>query len=65
MVTVKEAVLDRMGQLPQDVTYDDVLEEIELLAIQAKLRAARDDVDAGRVISQAQLEQESATWSSN
>lgn len=64
MMTAKETVLDMVQQLPPDVTYETVLEALEHLALQADLQAAQQDIEAGRLISQSQLEQESAAWSS-
>lgn len=63
-MTAKEIVLDMVQQMQPDVTYEDILHKLELLATRAELHAARDDVEAGRLISQVQLEQESATWRS-
>jgi|GEM_PF-2260471 len=88
-MTVKEIVLDSIQNLPSDVTYEDVLEQVAILAaiergqqaaragrvlphdvfkeldhaaIREQLRLAQEDIDAGRFLTQAEMEEEVASW---
>lgn len=55
----KEIVSEWLRELPEEWTLEDVL---DALAIRAELQMARADVEAGRLISQAEIEEESARW---
>ena len=58
-MSVKEAVLNAVHEMPDEVSFDDVLEQLEILAA---IRRADDDIAAGRVYSQEEIEQEVETW---
>ncbi len=58
-MSVKEAVLNAVHEMPDEVSFDDVLEQLEILAA---IRRADEDIAAGRVYSQEEIEQEVETW---
>ena len=58
-MSVKEAVLSAVREMPDEVSFDDVLEQLEILAA---IRRADEDIAAGRVYSQEEIEQEVETW---
>ena len=45
-MSIKEAVLEAVRQLPDDAGFEDVLERIETLAA---IQRGEEDADAGRV----------------
>ncbi|HLQ47141.1 MAG TPA: hypothetical protein VK137_20525 [Planctomycetaceae bacterium] len=58
-MSVKEAVLNAVREMPDEVSFDEVLEQLEVLAA---IRRADEDIAAGRVYSQEEIEQEVETW---
>lgn len=58
-MSVKEAVLNAVREMPEEVSFDEVLEQLEILAA---IRRADEDIAAGRVYSQEEIEQEVETW---
>ena len=58
-MSVKEAVLNAVREMPDEVSFDEVLEQLEILAA---IRRADEDIAAGRVYSQEEIEQEVETW---
>ena len=58
----KEAVLQAIRHLPDDVSLDDIRAEVALLA---KIREGITDADAGRVVPHEQIERELRTWITN
>jgi len=58
-MTAKEMVYDRLGRIPDHVSLEDIRDELEtMIAIQEGL----DDVRAGRVYTQQQVEEMSKSW---
>ncbi len=58
-MSVKEAVLNAVREMPEEVSFDEVLEQLEILAA---IRRADEDIAAGRVYSQEEIELEVETW---
>ena len=58
-MTDKEIVIDALQKLPDDVTLDDIMANLELLA---QIREGHSDADAGRVISHENMKHEFRTW---
>ncbi len=58
-MSVKEAVLNAVREMPEEVSFDELLEQLEILAA---IRRADEDIAAGRVYSQEEIEQEVETW---
>ena len=58
----KDAVLQAIRHLPDDVSLDDIQSEVALLA---KIREGISDADAGRVVPHEQIERELRTWTTN
>ena len=57
----KEAVLEAVRELPDDATFDEILDVLEILAtISHGERAAAE----GRVVSHAEIEERSKSWNS-
>jgi len=54
-------VLEAVGNLPEDATWNEISEEIAMLAA---IQSGKDDADAGRVLTQDEVESRSATWTS-
>lgn len=59
VMSVKEAVLNAVREMPEEVSFDEVLEQLEILAA---IRRADGDIAAGRLYSQEEIEQEVETW---
>ena len=55
----KEAVIEIVRKLPEEVTLEEILEEIEILA---GIRRAEEAVREGRVISHEDVKQRLASW---
>jgi hypothetical protein len=58
-MTIKEQVLESIQQLPSDITYDDALEQIAILAA---IERALEDFREGRAISHDEFVQEAMQW---
>jgi predicted transcriptional regulator len=57
----KQLALEALQRLPEAATLDQMSEELALLAA---LRRAEAAADAGQVLSHAEVEQRSASWTS-
>lgn len=57
--TVKQQALEAISKLPDDAKMDDIMYRLYVLD---QIKKGMDDIDAGRVISQADLEKEIAKW---
>jgi hypothetical protein len=55
----KQMILDALQRLPEDVTFEQVREEIEILAA---LRKARHASAEGRVYTQEEAKRKAAQW---
>jgi len=58
-MSIKEAVLEAVRQLPDDAGFEDVLEQIETLAA---IRRGEQDADAGRVVPHDEVTRRIASW---
>lgn len=58
-MSIKEAVLEAVRQLPDDAGFEEVLERIETLAA---IRRGEEDADAGRVIPHDEVKSRIASW---
>jgi predicted transcriptional regulator len=56
-MSIKEAVLEAVRQLPDDAGFEEVLEQIESLAA---LRRGEQDADAGRVVPHDEVKRRAA-----
>jgi predicted transcriptional regulator len=59
--TPKQRTLDLITRLPEDSTYDQILQE---LALDRMIEAGLDDFEHGRTISHEEVRREVATWGS-
>lgn len=60
MSTVKQEVWEMLGKLPDTCTFEDVQYHLYILG---KIRRGMDDVEAGRVLTQEQVEREISSLS--
>jgi predicted transcriptional regulator len=58
-MSIKEAVLEAVRQLPDDAGFEEVLEQIETLAA---IRRGEEDADAGRVVPHDEVKRRIASW---
>jgi predicted transcriptional regulator len=58
-VSQKELVIETIRQLPEEVTIDEIVEEIALLAA---IRKREQDADSGRVVSHEHVRETVAAW---
>jgi len=58
----KQIVIDAIRKLPEDVKFEDIVANLELLA---KIREGHADADAGRVIPHEQIKREFRSWITN
>jgi len=61
-MSAKEAVLQAIHRLPDDVDYKEITDEIAFLAA---LRKAEDDIQAGRLVSNEEARKKLASWTTN
>ena len=59
MSTAKEDVRRLLDQLPDDASLDDIQYQIY---VRQKIQRGLEDVEAGRVVSQEQVEQQIEQW---
>ena len=59
MSTAKEDVRRLLDQLPDDASLDDIQYKIY---VRQKIQRGLEDVEAGRVVSQEQVEQQIEQW---
>jgi predicted transcriptional regulator len=59
MATTKEEILQLIQKLPADVTSEDIQYHIY---VREKIGKGLKDFEAGRVLSQAQVEEKMAKW---
>lgn len=55
----KELVIEMIRKLPEEVTLDEIVAEIALLAA---IRKGEQDADSGRVVSQEHVKQTMSAW---
>lgn len=58
-MTVKQLVLDTVRDMPAGVSWDELLEELQLLA---DLRRADADIDAGHFLANDEVERDIEAW---
>ena len=61
-MTPKQKSLHALGTLPENASYDDLQEELKILAA---LDEAESDIRAGRVVSHEEAKRRLAQWTSN
>lgn len=59
IMTVKQQVLAALQRLPEDATYEQMLETVEFMAA---IQQGRDDVAAGRVVSHEEVKRQLHSW---
>ena len=55
----KQVALATINKLPEDASMDEIAEELQILA---GIRKGKDDINAGRVKSHAEVEQLVEAW---
>ena len=58
-MTDKEAVLDALSRLPENVSLQEITEELQIMAA---VRRGRADIAAGRTKTQEEVEQLVESW---
>jgi hypothetical protein len=58
-MSTKEAILEKIRQMPDDVTTDDVM---EVLFVRRKIEAAIEELDNGGGISHEEAKRRMAKW---
>ena len=58
-MTNKELVIQAMHGLPEEATFEEILDRIETLA---EIRQGQKDIEEGRFITQEELDRRAATW---
>ena len=58
-MSVKELIQSAVDKMPAAITFDEALEELEILAA---IRRADEAADAGDVYTQEEIEQEVESW---
>ena len=61
-MTPKQKALQALATLPEDSSYEEVQEEVRILAA---LEVAERDIEAGRVVSHDEVKRCFATWTSD
>ena len=59
MANAKQEVLRLLGELPEDVSYEEIQYHIYVVE---KIRKAREAVQAGEVLSQEEVEKRTEKW---
>jgi len=60
-MTDKQAVMDALRRLPEDVSLDDISEELRIMAA---IRRGREDIAAGRSKTHDEAEKLLESWAS-
>ena len=58
-MTDKQAVIDALSRLPEDVSLDEITEELRIMAA---VRRGRADIAAGRTKTHAEVEKLVESW---
>jgi len=61
-MTQKELVLDAIGDLPNDVSIDEIADRVEFLAA---IQKGIDQLDRGEGIPHAEIKKQLASWLTN
>lgn len=60
-MTDKQAVIDALQRLPEDVSIEEITEELRIMAA---IRRGRTDIAAGRTRTQEEAERSLESWAS-
>jgi predicted transcriptional regulator len=60
-MTDKQAVIDALQRLPEDVSIEEITEELRIMAA---IRLGRADIAAGRTRTQEEAERSLESWAS-
>ena len=60
-MTDKQAVMDALQRLPENVSLDEITQELQLMAA---VRRGRDDIKAGRAKTHQEVKESIASWAS-
>lgn len=58
-MSAKEVVLDVISRMPEGISWEELMEELEILS---DLRRANAEIDAGDFVTHEEVKQEIATW---
>ena len=58
-MSVKELIRNAVDQMPEEISFDDALEELEILAA---IQRADEAADAGDEIQHEEVKREIASW---
>ena len=61
-MSIKEAVIAAVGRLPDDANVDDVKGVVEQIETLAAIKRGLADADAGKFVSEEELERRIASW---
>jgi predicted transcriptional regulator len=61
-MTPKQKALQALGTLPEDSSYEDLQEELKVLAA---LEEAEDDIREGRVVAHEEVKRRLTQWTSS
>ena len=60
-MSAKEIVLDAINRMPEGISWEELMDELEILS---DLRRADAEIDAGDFLTHEEAKQEIASWSS-
>jgi len=58
-MSAKEVALDAIHRMPEGISWEELMEELEILA---DLRRADAEIDAGDFVTHEEVKREIATW---
>ncbi|QDI90677.1 hypothetical protein EPH95_05360 [Salicibibacter halophilus] len=58
-MSIKEEVIKTISELPDDVTYEDIMEEI---FVQSKIEAGLNQLDEGKHLTHDQVKERMGKW---
>lgn len=58
-MSAKEAALEAINKMPEGISWEELMDELEILA---DLRRADAEIDAGDFTTHEEVKQEIATW---
>ena len=58
-MSIKEEVIKTISELPDDVTYEDIIEEI---FVQSKIDAGLNQLDEGKYLTHDQVKERMGKW---
>lgn len=59
MQTLKQEVLEKISELPEDATFDDMMYKMYLIS---KIKSGQQDIKEGRYYSHEEVLKESEKW---